>query len=701
MFDVFDKKSTKSIKQNREEINRILLYFPKDLGLEPLITKIENSKNIFLTKSKEKFDDDLTRIISNLNKIRNKYSLDQNLSSPTSSIKIEKIKNDKLRQENEKLSLNVKILERTNEDLQQKLLEKQDIILKIEERERKILEDFLKKENNEVQELNGRLSIHYENKINDLKLENQNCEELIEKIREKESENFLLKQKIEKFQGKYLKKKEKIEELEQKYNLKKANYQENIEILTAKLEKFKSKNAVLKNENSKLTKRTDLDKKTTSLKPIEFLPYDIVINIDSLTKKPGWEVEINNQKLINEELSVSIVGLVGRENIGKTFILNKICEDELPSGANVNTKGLSLKYSKEKNLICLDSAGMMTPVYYYEDKILNSYSILKENFEENPEIKLQMINNRAITDAFIQDFILEVCEVIVIVLGHLSQNDQKLIERIERKYRAKKKIIIIHNFSDLFTVEDVEKKIENDIFKAFNVIEKQIPGSNLSEYIEKSLNEKQENISHLILAAEGHESGDKYNEISLKYIGKILDTCNDYRNFNIIKELTDFVQENYRLYFNFKKKPEKGVSLKYYDNERLLKIETEEKYEISNPIFNSLGTLITNPPYEVYERIDKYICVIEIPDLERNSLKYKINKTNSEFNVLIIKGIKKYNEFSEEKNERIYGNRNCGDFLIMIPLGFNYIQVKVNKFLYKSGILTAFVDIINEPSAII
>jgi len=79
-------------------------------------------------------------------------------------------------------------------------------------------------------------------------------------------------------------------------------------------------------------------------------------------------------------------------------------------------------------------------------------------------------------------------------VGQLSQNDQKFIDRIVWKYQAKKRIIIIYNFSNLYSVADVERKIERDIVKAFDTISRIIPGTEISEYIEKSEKEGCENI---------------------------------------------------------------------------------------------------------------------------------------------------------------------------------------------------------------
>jgi len=286
----------------------------------------------------------------------------------------------------------------------------------------------------------------------------------------------------------------------------------------------------------------------------------------------------------------------------KTYILNKICDLDLPCGTNVNTKGLSLKYANNRNLICLDSAGIGTPVYYYSEDLMKRFGVTKEDLKRKDELRHKMIDDRTLTDVFIQDFILDVCEVIIIVVGQLSQYDQKFIERVASKYKAKKKIVVIHNFSNLYSTEDVERKIQRDIVKVYETTERYIPNTEIPEYIEKINDKVKENISHLVLGVEWSESGKKFNEPTLKYLKDILDTRIEKKSFNLVKQLTKFMEDYYRLYFQFKEIPKEGFTLNLNKDETELKIKTDGVFEVSNPIFNSLGTLVTNPPYEIFER---------------------------------------------------------------------------------------------------
>ena len=104
---------------------------------------------------------------------------------------------------------------------------------------------------------------------------------------------------------------------------------------------------------------------------------------------------------------------------------------------------------------------------------------------------------------------------------------------------------------------------------------------------------KKNDISHLILGAENCESGHIYNKKTFEYLRNILDTRIDKKSFDLIAELTKFFEENYRLYLQFKQKNQNKVSLKLDKQTSCLKISSENPYEITNPLFNSLGNIVT------------------------------------------------------------------------------------------------------------
>ena len=286
------------------------------------------------------------------------------------------------------------------------------------------------------------------------------------------------------------------------------------------------------------------------------------------------------------------------------------------------------------------------------------------------------------------------------MVGQLSQNDQKFIERIVWKYQAKKKIIVVHNFSNLYQISDVENKIQMDIIKAFDTIPRLISNTEVNEYIEKSDKKNCENISHLVLGVDWSESGKNYNNGTIKYLRDIIETTTERKPFDVIAKLQEFFAENYRLYLKFKKRPSKPVSLEFNKNECALRIRTDEEFEVSNPIFNSFGSLVTNPPYEVFEQKGLYIVLIELPDLKTETVKMDIDNKNNEFNCLRVVGEKNYSDLGDsEENNGIMGNRMCGEFKCVIPLGTKNYKAFLkdkNNLKYSRGILKVEVEFLEE-----
>ena len=161
----------------------------------------------------------------------------------------------------------------------------------------------------------------------------------------------------------------------------------------AKLKNLDMLNFQLQEEIKRLKKSDEL-KYHNYLNPEEF--YDIVIDINSIKNinREGWQVIFNEkgkQKYIEhkdqKEQKSIILGVLGNNNKGKSFILSKISEIKLLTGASIETKGLSIKYPelegfKHRQLILLDSAGLETPVLKKEDNEINKEEVDKDKQNE-------------------------------------------------------------------------------------------------------------------------------------------------------------------------------------------------------------------------------------------------------------------------------------------------------------------------------
>ena len=124
--------------------------------------------------------------------------------------------------------------------------------------------------------------------------------------------------------------------------------------------------------------------------------YDIILCVDSirnLTNK-GWAIKYNKKegKSAYEESKHNktiVVGVVGNGNKGKSFLLKKLSNYDIPMGFNVKTEGLSIIYGKtgKKNLAILDSAGQETPLLIENKKEKSTEENKKDSNEDQLEFE--------------------------------------------------------------------------------------------------------------------------------------------------------------------------------------------------------------------------------------------------------------------------------------------------------------------------
>jgi len=408
--------------------------------------------------------------------------------------------------------------------------------------------------------------------------------------------------------------------------------------------------------------------------------YDLVIHIDSLRDLmgAGWKLSYSEyNKLAKQKIKDSLnsskisIGLIGYENVGKTHFLNKLCGDNLPLGFNYHTQGLSFKISENENFpfIYADAAGCGKPFPYF----MNSISE-KDQKDQNIEEKTDIVNDRIMTETFIQDFILATCNIILIMLGQLTQENQKMIERIIRNYHNKK-IFIIHNFLNLAHIESVEEKIKRDIIEAFPVKEQplivyeakkdQIKRNN-KQYIEER---KGNCISHMVYAREETEAGNYYNENTIESIKMFLRTDLNFKKFNLVESFNEFCsKEKLKTYLSLENKEVKDLKISEIDNH--LQLNKKISFKIKQGVFNAFGTLIIDnvqeneyePAYKVYESDIKFTIFISIPGRVRES-----------DDKVVLKSVK------EDQTKGIQIEGICGNI---------FKKVKEDEFMRKEGVIT-------------
>ena len=295
--------------------------------------------------------------------------------------------------------------------------------------------------------------------------------------------------------------------------------------------------------------------------------YDIILVITSFKDlvNNGWIVKYKDGKKENYinymNKDTIIVGVVGNKNKGKTFILEQLSGYKLKQGFNVKTEGLSIRYGRETNHIIaiLDSAGQETPLLQMDkennnnkniynetaeyskkdandktnvkeekkindekdekigekiqNKKLNDEPVNKEQKSEGEEFEFEIYSrDKLITEYFIQRFIIDKSDILILVVGNITLTEQKLLSRVKAEIKnrnSNKKIYVIHNLKNYSTDEQVNDYIENILKKLYKIEIKENIYQNIgvggddnkkddNKYFNKYFVEKNEKVSHFI-----------------------------------------------------------------------------------------------------------------------------------------------------------------------------------------------------------
>jgi len=331
----------------------------------------------------------------------------------------------------------------------------------------------------------------------------------------------------------------------------------------------------------------------------DFVLYDVEININSILEiKKGWDVTFSKEGKKKFEdakkLPIKIFSVIGNKNRGKSYVLSKISGKNLPRGFNVTTKGISISFPDFGDIAVLDSAGLESPLLesdseqyrlktkdekdstFYEElkelkkkiktkkeskcslkelKMLeNEFFTKKSNFYKsipNRDEQIESLTNeRKITDFFLQRFIIENANIILLVVEKLSIEDQFFLNKITKLIKDRKiflqKIIVVHNIKKMKEKKDVEDYIEKTLKKSltFSLHEekKQVLNSpkSYNEFVYTEKDSSNEPIIHVIMAQEGSDAGNYYNDAAIEFIKRQGESFRNIKEFDLEDRLRNF-----------------------------------------------------------------------------------------------------------------------------------------------------------------
>ena len=431
--------------------------------------------------------------------------------------------------------------------------------------------------------------------------------------------------------------------------------------------------------------------------------YDIIININSIKQvNQGWDIKMNERgKLRFEEYKnkqALVIGMIGNSNKGKSFLLSKISKIDLPNGTNIRTEGLSIKYPdlkkyKNRKIVLLDSEGLESPFLfqYYEKR----NEVTDEKLKEKAKDKL-------VTEYFLQNFIMDSSDIIIAVVGLLTFQEQKFLNKIKSqisKLKYGKTLFVIHNLMTLATVEQVKNYINNtlmnsatfDLEKTTKITTKISNGEKVEYFFEKKSKIR---IIHLIFANEGSEAGKFYNNFALEFIENSFQEITDIKSFDVIENLKErfiglskILMEN-----NINQIISKKDFINYAQiiKERKIRLEKKrdiilKRYYIDELGFSDLRSNGFIPCYNYFLKDDKLILRLETPGNVNISVEYIIGE---KCNIIQIKGEKKKDKEPFDLKDNTYNDREFGEFSIDIPIMI-YLDITIKPDIsFKYGIYT-------------
>ena len=474
------------------------------------------------------------------------------------------------------------------------------------------------------------------------------------------------------------------------------------------------------------------ERTSETIDPLEC--YDLIIDLNSLhcisslnnVEDYGARIRRDEKGFEKYEYyknkSTTVVGMLGYSNAGKSFILSKLTSLKIPDGYAIQTKGISIKYpiSENSNFTCLDSEGSEMPITEtsYLKNSDNDTLSAKEYYEK---LKFATLDKKA-TEIFIQNFLLEYCNILVIVLGAMAFRDQMFLNRIKRE-RGIEKIFVCHNLKDFVKKEQVltyiDTTFKNDIFlncekrviTKMDDDKKEIYGHYFYEKI-KHPDDTNTDIIHIFFAndvrSEENTAADYFNDNSINFLQAQIKSLTYQKSFDAIEKFKKFLIKNGGVFFehdvNLPCIEEKDIK---FDGE---KIYVEKPLKLKEFNFDEFGRLnffsnIIVPDYSYYigQYKNEYECLIieiELPGkIENPELNLKFDfDTNKQCFTFKAKKV----DVNDENIETYNNDIRKGNVELAIYIDMDECKLDMNnkerpiKCKHSNGLFIVYIPTINE-----
>ena len=209
----------------------------------------------------------------------------------------------------------------------------------------------------------------------------------------------------------------------------------------------------------------------------------------------------------------------------------------------------------------MDSAGQEVPLLKDENNSRNELKkneINDNNNTENGESNIGInqiegnddntilencFRDKLITEKFIEQFIINTSDILVLVVGAITLNEQKILERVKKILGDKKYLFIIHNLQNFQNKYQVDEYIENTLKKLFGIKIQENNFQNTGENYHKKyyVEENNRNITHLIFINDYCNNADYYNKPTVDFLQKNLMLSITVHIFLLLKNVKTFL----------------------------------------------------------------------------------------------------------------------------------------------------------------
>eukprot|EP00668_Euglena_longa_P017689 GGOE01022126.1.p1 GENE.GGOE01022126.1~~GGOE01022126.1.p1 ORF type:complete len:339 (-),score=110.48 GGOE01022126.1:327-1343(-) len=243
--------------------------------------------------------------------------------------------------------------------------------------------------------------------------------------------------------------------------------------------------------------------------------YDMIIDVSGSPERVPWAVEIITP--YERDLDALGVCVLGDFKVGKTFLINHLCNLNLCSVESAHTRGLSFKRGRppRNQVVWIDTAGRGCP-----------YDTRRETGEE-----------RINAENLLSELAYGLADVRIVVVSNCKLRDQEFILSTHRQIKedarpGKDLLIVVHNYSRIGDPKVLQLAFQEDVVQRFNIQEVRIP-YRFHDAAQKILWVDRRDvypIYHLFLGQEGTPAGNRFNE---QTFNAIFDLCVDRLGYHI------------------------------------------------------------------------------------------------------------------------------------------------------------------------